>query len=298
MTAVSQFAYVGIGASKLKEWETFATEILGFEMSDKGRDGTLFLRIDENHHRFIIYPDKSDDLGLIGWQVETEEALEDIASHLQTRGVKFERGTPEETKERHVLSLIKLVDPNGIATEICYGPLILSARPVKFSRPISGFATGAMGFGHVTMAVDSLQKTLEFYRDALGMRISDWVRPQLERAATPVNLVFMHCNNRHHSMAFLEGKFPKRIHHFMVQLQSLDDVGVAYDLCQDKGIPIVLTLGRHTNDQMLSFYMRNPSGFAVEYGYGNRDVDDHTWQVNLYDTGSLWGHRPPKNSSV
>jgi hypothetical protein len=49
------------------------------------------------------------------------------------------------------------------------------------------------------------------------------------------------------------------------------------------------TLGRHSNDQMVSFYVVT-SGFEVEYGGGGRLVDDATWQVQRHDRGGLWGH--------
>jgi len=50
-------------------------------------------------------------------------------------------------------------------------------------------------------------------------------------------------------------------------------------------------LGRHTNDHMLSFYMRTPSGFEVEYGWGARTVDDAAWHVQRHQAPSIWGHR-------
>ena len=54
-----------------------------------------------------------------------------------------------------------------------------------------------------------------------------------------------------------------------------------------------MTLGRHTNDRMTSFYVRTPSGFEIEYGTGGLLVDDATWVVRPYDAGSVWGHKPP-----
>ena len=38
--------------------------------------------------------------------------------------------------------------------------------------------------------------------------------------------------------------------------------------------PLSATLGRHMNDQMVSFYVRTPGGFDVEYGTDGRLVDD------------------------
>ena len=57
---------------------------------------------------------------------------------------------------------------------------------------------------------------------------------------------------------------------------------------------IVPLMKQHPNDQMLSFYARTPSGFAVEVGWGGRKVDDATWQVRTYDRTSTWGHRSAK----
>ena len=42
-------------------------------------------------------------------------------------------------------------------------------------------------------------------------------------------------------------------HHFMVEYQSLDDVGQGDDLAQKKENGIAYTLGRPTNDFMTSF---------------------------------------------
>jgi extradiol dioxygenase len=49
-------------------------------------------------------------------------------------------------------------------------------------------------------------------------------------------------------------------------------------------VPIARGLGRHTNDHMVPFHLRTPSGFEVEYGWG--------WQVQHHTQGSIWGHRP------
>ena len=52
-----------------------------------------------------------------------------------------------------------------------------------------------------------------------------------------------------------------------------------------------VTLGRHSNDFMTSFYAQSPSPFMVEYGWGGRDIDPATWVAREYTCGpSLWGH--------
>jgi 2,3-dihydroxybiphenyl 1,2-dioxygenase len=182
-----------------------------------------------------------------------------------------------------------------VQTEIFYGPLVNYDQPFVAPRAISGFETGTLGLGHIVLVVHDLEESLHFYRDVLGMRISDFI--QLANpghaAGSSRRMAFFHCNPRHHSLAFLAAPIKPRLRHFMLQVKALDDVGSTYTLCQDQGIPIARSLGRHTNDHMVSFYMQSPAGFEVEYGWGARTVDDHTWQVQQHTRGSIWGHRNP-----
>jgi hypothetical protein len=77
----------------------------------------------------------------------------------------------------------------------------------------------------------------------------------------------------------------------MLECNSLDDVGSARDIARQAGTPIVIDLGRHMNDRMVSFYVANPSHFAIEYGWGGRTIDDSCWQVGHYESvESIWGH--------
>jgi hypothetical protein len=56
---------------------------------------------------------------------------------------------------------------------------------------------------------------------------------------------------------------------------------------------VTATLGRHSNDLAVSFYVRTPSGVQVEYGSGGVDIDDETWVPHRFTQGDLWGHARP-----
>ncbi len=288
-----QLGYLGLGVSDLAVWSDFAQRILGLELMPAEDSGDLMLRMDDHYYRFILSPDDRDDLILIGWEVADEMNLDALVARLAAARIKYREGDEETCKRRRVVRLIEFQDPNGIASEAYCGPSIDRAHPFHSPRPLSGFVAGTRGLGHITMTVDSLADNLHFYRDVLGFRMSDWIRPQPERGVdSGLNLAFLHCNPRHHSIAFWEGKMPKRLHHFMLQVNELDDVGTTYYLCQNNHVPIDLTLGRHTNDLMLSFYMKSPAGFDVEFGWGAVEIDDANWTVQLHTNGSSWGHLP------
>jgi biphenyl-2,3-diol 1,2-dioxygenase len=293
MASVTQLGYLGLSVRDPDQWEQFAAQVLGLQPNGRDPDGSLFLRMDEYHHRFIVHPTGKDDLEYIGWEVATEEALATLADQLRQAGVAVTAGTAEEAEARRVAGLIKFTDPSGIPSEIFYGPLVIFDQPFQSPRAISGFKTGEQGLGHFVISVDDFDRSLHFYRDVLGLRISDFVNLS-PAPKVKVKVAFFHCNPRHHTIAFAEMGMPRRLNHFMLQLQSLNDVGSTYDLCQAQEVPIVMKLGKHTNDHMVSFYLRTPSGFNVEYGWGAREVDDATWQVQVHTAGSIWGHQRNK----
>jgi 2,3-dihydroxybiphenyl 1,2-dioxygenase len=202
------------------------------------------------------------------------------------------RGTEAQASARRVAGLIHVQDPSGIRNEVCWGPLIEAERPFHSPRAIGGFVAGDLGFGHIVVAVDDYEASLRFYRDGLGLLISDYISLDMGPSGR-TTVAFLHSGPRHHSIAIAQFAAPKRLHHFMLQLERMDDVGSTYDLCLDRQVPIASSLGRHVNDHMTSFYMSTPSGFQVEYGHGGREIDDAAWEVQLHHAASLWGHRPP-----
>ena len=78
--------------------------------------------------------------------------------------------------------------------------------------------------------------------------------------------------------------------HLMVEVENSDDVGLCLDRALRRKVPMSATLGRHVNDLMLSFYMKSPGGFDVEFGCEGRQVDDHDWIARESTAVSLWGH--------
>ena len=293
MECITQLGYLGLSVSNINQWEHFATQTLGLQISGRETDGTLLLRNDEYHRRLLVHPTGKDDLAYIGWEVIDEHALYRMADQLKAAGTEVRQGAPAEAKARGVVNLMAFHDPSGIPMEIFYGPLMAYNAPFQSPRPISGFVAGEHGFGHMVITMDDFERSIHFYRDVLGMRISDFVEVVRPTTGQQRRLAFFHCNPRHHTIAFYAAPNPpKRLNHFMLQTRALDDVGTTFNLCQDQGIPISRGLGRHTNDQMFSFYLVSPSGFEIEYGWGGRVVDDSTWQVQYHQDGSIWGHRP------
>ena len=285
MAAVTQLGYLGIGVKDISAWENYAEGLLGLGVRGRESDGSLMLALDDHHHRFEMRPDDRDDIAYVGWQTDSAADMDAIAARLEAGGTRVAIGTREELDRRHVAGLIRFTDPDGYDVEVFHTPE-MAAGDFRSPKSDTAFVAGDQGLGHLVLTVDKLDRAMDFYTNMLGLKVTDYVNGRLK-------LGFLHCNPRHHSIAFAEQpNAKKRINHFMLQLDSIDPVGRAYDAVNDGSAPLLVSMGRHSNDEMVSFYMANPSAFGVEYGWGAREVDDCTWQVEQYDAGSLWGHKP------
>jgi 2,3-dihydroxybiphenyl 1,2-dioxygenase len=273
--------YVGIRTKKLDDWATYATRFLGMELVDQSR-GALALRMDDRKQRVIIHSDADDGPSFYGWEVADAAALDALAAHLQKSGVQVARGSRALADERRVKDLIVFADPVGNRLEAFHGAEV-APDAFKPGRSISGFRTGPLGMGHAVLTVERVDEVVPFYTEILGFRLTDYFEQ-------PFKAYFFHVNPRHHSLAFVEaGK--NGIHHLMVELCYLDDVGQGYDLVLRKPEMIGTTLGRHINDQVTSFYSWSPSEFLFEYGWGGRTIDLESWTPEVLTGGpSLWGH--------
>jgi 2,3-dihydroxybiphenyl 1,2-dioxygenase len=278
---IEALGYVGVRSDRLDDWETFASRFLGMQIDERSAS-SLRLRMDDRRQRLVVAPDVGEGPALFGWELADAAALESLAARLEAAQIEVRRGTGALATERRVKELIVFKDPIGTRLEAFHGAEI-AAEPFKPARAISGFRAGPLGVGHAVLAVANVEVLLPFYRDLLGFRLSDWL-------VRPFKAFFFHVNPRHHSLALIEtGR--NDIHHFMVELYSLDDVGQGFDIAQDLQVPLGTTIGRHTNDFMTSFYSRTPSGFMVEYGWGGRTIDPASWQAGeMQHGGSLWGH--------
>ena len=278
---IDALGYVGIRTADIDQWATYGTRFLGMQLAEKGR-GALALRMDDRKQRVIIQRDEGEGVSFYGWEVADAAALQTLAGHLEKSGVTVARGSRALADERRVSDLIIFSDPIGNRLEAFYG-VETAPEPFKPGRSISGFRTGPLGMGHAVLTVERLDDVAPFYTDVLGFRLSDYI-------LRPFKAYFFHVNARHHSLAFIDtGK--NGIHHLMIELCYLDDVGQAYDLALRRPETIGTTLGRHTNDQVTSFYSWSPSKFLVEYGWGGRSIDPNGWSPHeRVDGPSLWGH--------
>lgn len=287
---ITSLGYMMFEVSDVPAWQNYAEGFLGMMPGDDA-DGAKTYRIDNRSWRFALKEGPADDIALIGLETADAASLETVKHHLTQIGIAFTAGDVALKKARGVIDLITLTDPAGMTVEVFYGATERHDRPFFSPIGVSRFRTGDQGAGHVVLQSAKVAEMRDFYVTGLGFRLSDTIGLKLSADFT-LMLEFYHCNPRHHTLALTPVPAPKRLHHFMVEMGALDDVGFALDRIQPCKVKQQLSLGKHSNDQMVSFYAKTPSGFEVEVGWGGVEVDDRIWSVSHHDKMSIWGHRP------
>jgi hypothetical protein len=178
--------------------------------------GSLKFRMEDRKQR-IVASSEAAAHNAFGWEVADAAALDALAGRLEMAKVPVERmpaspGRPARRSRRHRIR-------RSSGHPQAFHGAETTQEPFAPGRPISGFRTGALGMGHVVLHVDSVEDLAWFYQDVLGFALSDDIlKPKA---------FFFHVNPRRHSLAMIEtGR--SGIHHIMMELMSLDDVGQAY----------------------------------------------------------------------
>jgi 3,4-dihydroxy-9,10-secoandrosta-1,3,5(10)-triene-9,17-dione 4,5-dioxygenase len=294
---IRSLGYAVIESTDPQKWLEFGTEVLGLMVAPAmPDDGVIYFKMDERPFRLAIVPGDSDRLQLCGLELLDEANFNAAKEELIAAGVQITAGTAAEAQQRRVRELIRFDDPAGNTLELYHGADLDYAKfisPLGIAEFETGF-NGDAGFGHAVLPAPNLAETHAFYTQILGFGDSDYMHFKFSDDPNDpgLGLNFMHVENpRHHSIALFGGEHPSACIHLMVEVKSVDEVGYCLDRVLQREIPVTSTLGRHTNDRMLSFYMRTPGGFELEFGCEGLKMDWANYTPTKTTLPSIWGHK-------
>src|SRR5690349_1978237 len=291
MTDLKSLGYVKVQATDMPRWRQFAFDVLGFAKGSGPDTDALYLRMDERAARIIVVPGDTDKIITVGWEVRDHAALERVKAALDAAAVPVKELSIEEADARRVEEVIAFDDPAGTSTEVFHGA-VLDHSPVV--TPFGArFVTGGLGLGHVVLPALDVPALFAFYTEALGFKSRGAFRVPVPKEFGPVRVRFLGINQRHHSLAICPAttlRDPGLVH-LMVEVDSLDAVGQALDRVNTDGFQLSSTLGRHTNDKMVSFYVRAPGDWDIEFGTEGMLVDETYYTAEEITADSYWGHQ-------
>ncbi len=287
---VASLGYICLSIQDPAAWEQYATDVLGLMSATEDQDRVL-LRMDDHPFRLAVEKGAEDKLAYIGWSFADSEAYEGVIARLQAAGAEVSRGSAAGAQARQVTEYATSSDPSGNVFDVYYGRTGLTDDFVS-PMGIESFVTGDLGMGHAVIPAPNQDATHHFYKDVLGFGDSDDLRlPPPAEGAPDMRIIFMHAaNQRHHSLGLFNFPSETGIVHMIFEVPDVDTVGLCLDRVQKAEIPLMATLGRHENDNALSFYMFAPGGIGVEYGCEGKLIDYKNYQATQSTVGDIWGH--------
>ncbi|KAB2341588.1 biphenyl-2,3-diol 1,2-dioxygenase [Actinomadura rudentiformis] len=287
--SIRGLGYLQVQATDVGRWRELAIDALGFAEGSGPDPEGLYLRMDERRHRLAVLPGESDRVLAVGWEVRDQYALASVREAVEKAGIEVTVLSAAESAERNVEAAIAFTDPVGTPVEVFFGP-VLDHGPLRTGLD-QRFITGPQGMGHVVLPTPRPEEAVAFYCEVLGFRPRGAMKVA-EAAGHPVRVRFLGINERHHSLAICPAPHQgdPGLVHLMVEVDTLDAVGRALDHVNRLGFSVSSTLGRHTNDKMISFYVRAPGGWDIEYGTDGLRVDERYYTAEEITADSYWGH--------
>lgn len=283
-------AYVVAQTTETANWKAYAENVLGMMALPGPADG-LRIKMDERQFRIAVERGTRDAYTASGWEVGSAQDFDAAVQTLQAHGVAHEPGDAALCEARCVQAVVAFQDPSGNRHEVVWG---FKSDFTRFNSPIGvpRFITGDIGMGHTVLPAPNFEATRVFASEVMGFGLSDIFNFKPAGDGGPVVPIhFLHCTNaRHHSLALAAFPVEAGCVHIMVEVDDVPEVGRALDRMREHQVLQTATLGQHTNDRMISFYMRTPSGFDVEVGCGGAVIDWNAHIAHEFTKVSLWGH--------
>jgi catechol 2,3-dioxygenase-like lactoylglutathione lyase family enzyme len=167
-----------------------------------------------------------------------------------------------------------ITDPEGISVQIVAGAKVSPSEKEARSAPTITLGKGAAPsrskvspvrprrLSHVLLFSSDVPRSVRFYTEALGLRLSDH---------SADFIAFMHGPHAsdHHMLAFAKSDGPG-LHHSSWDVATFDEVGVGMQQMIDRGYANGWGVGRHVIGSNYFRYVMDPWGSFAEYSY---DID-------------------------
>ena len=298
---VKRLSHVGIWTTDVSAQARFYHQVLGLEVRSTSENSVddvefeetnMFLTLDGESHCLGLFDDnrpavnarrpvQRTPLHHLSFEVDTDAELAALAARLKIAGVDLvleaRDGDPD------LGDTLWFSDPDGNRVEI-------SVQSDNLLTTVQGGRAvwRPQSLQHIALYTLHLEAMVEFYTEALGFDISDWLLR--ERA-------WLRCNQNHHTLMFIHGN--PGIDHIGFGILDGNELLHCADRLSQQQIALLWGPGRHGTSADLFIRFADPDGRHIELSAGiqqyyDRDVTApprlwHTREMAL----NLWGLLPP-----
>src|SRR2546423_361487 len=303
---VKRLAHIGLWTTDALAQARFYRQVLGFDLrstSDNSPDqdvdldnANVFLSLGNEHHSLGLFSDTRPNsangrnafqrthLHHLSFEVDTDAELAALAARLNLAGIEVK--LEERDGDPEMGDTLWFSDPDGNRIEISVTPDdTLVPSPII----VGGRRAGPRPYRlqHIALKTPHLETMVEFYTEALGFDISDWL---LRECA------WLRCNSNHHTIIFIQGN--PGIDHIGYTIGDGQELLHWADHLGRQQVPILWGPGRHGAGNDLFLQVADTDGIHVELSAESQQFYDQdvTTPPRLWHTRAsafnLWGALP------
>jgi len=280
---VSRLRGIALGGPEATGAKSFYTEGWGLEVVHED-NGAVYLRgSGAEHHILALHDSKTKGIVHIDLATGDEAGLGALHDQLQGDGTSLvEPRAPLKTPGGG--TGFGLVDPDNRLIRVAAMVDRYSDAPDREAAPRK--------ISHVVLNTPRLEACLEFYRTALGFRVSDWSEDQM---------VFLRCNSDHHSIALNRADHAS-LNHIAYEMPSIDAQMRGIGRLKSMAVPVRWGVGRHGPGNNTFAYFTDPNGFVTEYTAEVEQIDEATHEPQVWKRVphlmDRWGTAGPPSPEI
>jgi catechol 2,3-dioxygenase-like lactoylglutathione lyase family enzyme len=272
MIRVCRLSHATFDTPDVQRQADYYSEVIGLQVIRDGSRAILSSAVGEE--AVIFQPGPAARCTSIALQVAPDTELRDIESTLRRHGAKPERRSDISPS---LSAAMVFTDPKGTEIEL------FSDAKLTGSRPVGGVAPHKLG--HIAFLVPDAKAISDFYVEALGFRVSDWIEDWF---------VFMRCNTDHHTVNFFTGP-DVTLHHIAFELKDFMHLQNSCEIMGQQRVPIIWGPLRHGPGHNVATYHRNPDDQVVEFFC---ELDQMVDEELGYFEPRPWHHDTPQRPKL
>ncbi|MFI6565078.1 VOC family protein [Streptomyces sp. NPDC050534] len=261
----------------------FYEEVWGLEVVEAGHSASWLRGTGAEHHALQLTRSETIGLGRLAFAVGTPAEVDEAARRLEARGIALVGG-PGPLDQVGGGYGVRFHDLDGRLIELSADTWAVTARGRDEALPV--------GVTHAVLNTTDIDASVAFYREVLGMRVSDWSEHQM---------AFLRCNADHHCIAFNRAPWVS-LNHVAYEMSSLDHFMRGLGRLRHHGITPEWGPGRHGPGDNTFSYFTDPTGLVCEYTSEVAQVVEDAWICRTWrrtpELSDTWGTAGPPSKLI
>ncbi|MEU5839096.1 VOC family protein [Streptomyces diacarni] len=267
----------------LTEAAGFYEEVWGLQTVETERGARWLRGTGEEHHALQLTRSDRTGLGRLSFAVGTPAEVDEAARRLQARGIVPDAG-PGPLGQVGGGYGLRFSDHEGRQIELSAETWAVPPRGQEEAVPV--------GVTHTVLNTTDIDASVGFYREVLGLRVSDWSEHQM---------AFLRCNADHHCVAFNQADWAS-LNHVAYEMPSVDHFMRGLGRLRHHGIVPQWGPGRHGPGNNTFSYFTDPAGLVCEYTSEVAQVEEDRWIAKVWrrtpELSDLWGTAGPPSALI